>query len=219
MTTASALQAISHFDGTSGSIRRLSSSAHRSVDYRIATIFTCDSSGTVPILNRSTVASRRGHRAGRSERMTARGLPSKYSWRRDPHQRNILRHIPTPQLSALRVRPQTRRKKRSRPATGRLREKNTFHISRATFFKRLVHTVAGHRYILLRRKPVAVIRRWTPRRPIAASRPLCAAASLQKRRECVRPVRKTLGSWIAISRRAATNRGPAIVARRSRFKL
>lgn len=36
-------------------------------------------------------------------------------------------------------------------------EKNTFHIPHATFFKRLVHTTA---FILLRRKYLAVIRRY-----------------------------------------------------------
>lgn len=64
-----------------------------------------------------------------------------------------------PQLSARRIRRDVTRqgvkkKKRASLVTGC--EKNTFHIPRATFFKRLVHTVA---FILLRRRYLTVIRR------------------------------------------------------------
>ena len=75
------------------------------------------------------------------------------------YQNIFRRRIPVPQLSARRIRRDvTRRgvkkKKRASLVTGC--EKNTFHIPRATFFKRLVHTVA---FILLRRRYLTVIRR------------------------------------------------------------
>lgn len=47
-----------------------------------------------------------------------------------------------------------KKKKRASLVTGC--EKNTFHIPRATFFKRLVHTIA---FILLRKRYLTVIRR------------------------------------------------------------
>ena len=73
------------------------------------------------------------------------------------------KHLPSSHTRATAERPThpTRRnetgsekKKRASLVTGC--EKNTFHIPRATFFKRLVHTVA---FILLRRRYLTVIRR------------------------------------------------------------